>query len=114
MASRVDGPRNSRACAGSRRACIADCHRMAWFGRDLRGHIRKPLSEHDEHVGSAVNDRIAVLGGGMLGVCTALELAHRGRDVTLLEGAADVMQGASRWNEGKIHLGFLYAADASM
>ena len=61
-----------------------------------------------------MNGRIAVLGGGMLGVCTALELAHRGRNVTLLEGAADVMEGASRWNEGKIHLGFLYAADASM
>ncbi|MEN3355193.1 MAG: hypothetical protein V7640_3351, partial [Betaproteobacteria bacterium] len=55
-------------------------------------------------------DRIAILGGGMLGICTALELARRGRRVTLIEGAADVLQGASRWNEGKVHLGFLYAA----
>ncbi len=58
--------------------------------------------------------RIAVLGGGMLGVCTALELARRGKRVTLIEGASDLLQGASRWNEGKIHLGFLYAADPSM
>ena len=58
--------------------------------------------------------RIAVLGGGMLGVCTALELARRGKRVTLIEGAADLLQGASCWNEGKIHLGFLYAADPSM
>ena len=58
--------------------------------------------------------RIAVLGGGMLGVCTALELARRGKRVTLIEGAADLLQGASRWNEGKIHLGFIYAADPSM
>ena len=57
--------------------------------------------------------RIAVLGGGMLGLCTALELARRGKRVTLIEGASDIMQGASRWNEGKIHLGFLYAADPS-
>jgi glycine/D-amino acid oxidase-like deaminating enzyme len=58
--------------------------------------------------------RIAVLGAGMLGVCTALELARRGIRVTLLEGTADLLQGASCWNEGKIHLGFLYAADPSM
>jgi len=58
--------------------------------------------------------RIAVLGGGMLGACTALELARRGRRVTLVEGAADVLEGASRWNEGKIHLGFLYAGDQTL
>lgn len=58
--------------------------------------------------------RIAVLGGGMLGVCTALMLARRGQRVTLVEGAAAPLEGASRWNEGKIHLGFLYAADPSM
>jgi hypothetical protein len=58
--------------------------------------------------------RIAVLGGGMLGVCTALELARAGRSVSLLEGNAAIMQGASRWNEGKIHLGYLYAADSEL
>jgi glycine/D-amino acid oxidase-like deaminating enzyme len=56
--------------------------------------------------------RVAILGGGMLGVCTALELAARGQRVTLIEGMPEILQGASRWNEGKIHLGFLYAADA--
>jgi len=50
----------------------------------------------------------------MLGVCTALELSRRGRDVTLIEGAPRVLDGASRWNEGKIHLGFLYAADPTL
>ncbi len=49
----------------------------------------------------------------MLGACTALELARRGQAVTLVDRAHDVMQGASRWNEGKIHLGFLYPADPS-
>ncbi|HEX8944702.1 MAG TPA: FAD-dependent oxidoreductase, partial [Gemmatimonadaceae bacterium] len=58
--------------------------------------------------------RIAILGGGMLGVCTALELARRGRPVTLIEGATRLLDGASRWNEGKIHLGFLYAADPTL
>jgi len=58
--------------------------------------------------------RVAVLGGGILGVCTALELARRGQTVVLVEGTGDLMQGASRWNEGKIHLGYLYAADPSL
>jgi glycine/D-amino acid oxidase-like deaminating enzyme len=47
----------------------------------------------------------------MLGVCTALELARAGQSVSLIEGNSAIMQGASRWNEGKIHIGYLYAAD---
>lgn len=39
----------------------------------------------------------------------ALELASRGEKVMLLERAAQLMDGASRWNEGKIHLGYVYA-----
>jgi glycine/D-amino acid oxidase-like deaminating enzyme len=59
-------------------------------------------------------ERVAILGAGLLGACTALELARRGRRVTLIDRAPDVMQGASRWNEGKIHLGYLYPADPSL
>jgi glycine/D-amino acid oxidase-like deaminating enzyme len=58
--------------------------------------------------------RIAILGGGMLGTCTALELARRGRRSTLFEGASTLLQGASRWSEGKIHLGFVYAGDPTL
>jgi glycine/D-amino acid oxidase-like deaminating enzyme len=58
--------------------------------------------------------RIAILGGGMLGACTALELARRGLHTTVFEGAPELLQGASRWSEGKIHLGFLYAADPTL
>ena len=58
--------------------------------------------------------RVAILGGGMFGVCAALELAHRGQRVVLVEGALDLLEGAGRWNEGKIHLGFLYAGDPSL
>ena len=58
--------------------------------------------------------RIAILGGGMLGTCTALELARRGCRSTLFEGRQTLLQAASRWNEGKIHLGFLYAGDPTL
>jgi hypothetical protein len=58
--------------------------------------------------------RIAVLGAGVMGACLALFLARRGAHVVLVDEAARPLEGASRWNEGKIHLGYLYAADPSL
>lgn len=57
---------------------------------------------------------VAVLGAGIMGCAVSLALARRGARVTLFESAPSACQGASRWNEGKIHLGYLYAADASL
>jgi glycine/D-amino acid oxidase-like deaminating enzyme len=54
---------------------------------------------------------IAILGGGILGGCTALELADRGHHVVLFERNAELLSEASLHNEGKLHLGFVYAAD---
>lgn len=56
---------------------------------------------------------VAVLGAGITGTATALLLARAGHDVHLFDQADAAMSAASRWNEGKIHLGFLYAADPS-
>jgi glycine/D-amino acid oxidase-like deaminating enzyme len=57
--------------------------------------------------------RVAVLGAGIMGSSTALFLARAGCEVVLIDQASSPMASASRWNEGKIHLGFLYAADSS-
>ena len=54
---------------------------------------------------------IAVLGAGILGTCTALGLADRGHRVTLIDRRHQPLQEASLHNEGKIHLGFTWAAD---
>src|SRR3954463_15863881 len=56
-------------------------------------------------------DRIAVLGAGIMGCCLALYLARTGRRVVLFDREPAPMQAASRWNEGKLHLGYLYAND---
>lgn len=53
--------------------------------------------------------KIAVLGAGILGSCTALELAKRGFQVDLFDKHAVPVTQASLGNEGKIHLGFVYA-----
>lgn len=55
--------------------------------------------------------RVAVLGAGLQGSCVALELARRGVDVDLMDRAPEAMTGASSHNEGKVHLGYVYAND---
>jgi len=57
---------------------------------------------------------VAVLGAGIMGTSTALFLARAGVSVTVFDAAAEPVSGASRWNEGKIHLGYLYAGDPSL
>ncbi|MBL8835129.1 MAG: FAD-binding oxidoreductase [Alphaproteobacteria bacterium] len=58
--------------------------------------------------------RVAVLGAGLQGACTAFALAQHAITVDLFERNDDAMCGASGHNEGKLHLGFVYAADRSL
>ncbi len=57
---------------------------------------------------------VAVLGAGIMGCATALFLAREGFRVTVFDEAPAAMARASRWNEGKIHLGYLYSGDPSL
>lgn len=56
--------------------------------------------------------RIAIIGGGLGGCLTALELARRGIHCEIFERNARELSEASSHNEGKVHLGYLYARDA--
>lgn len=58
--------------------------------------------------------KVAVLGAGIMGCSTALFMARQGYDVTLFDQAAKPFEGSSGWNDGKLHLGYLYAADPSL
>ena len=58
--------------------------------------------------------RVAVLGCGFQGCCTALELARRGGSVTLYDRYPSLLAGAVAASEGKIHLGYVYASDRSL
>jgi hypothetical protein len=58
--------------------------------------------------------KIAVIGAGFLGTCTSLELSRRGYDVDLFDENAEPITQAGRVNEGKIHLGLVYANDPSL
>jgi glycine/D-amino acid oxidase-like deaminating enzyme len=57
--------------------------------------------------------RVCVLGAGIQGVLCALELAERGHDIVICDALEDAIMAASLHNEGKIHLGYVYAKDTS-
>src|SRR3954463_1718816 len=58
--------------------------------------------------------RVAVIGGGIQGIGIALELSMRGASVDLFEKRDACLTQASVQNEGKIHLGFVYAKDRTL
>src|SRR6516225_9821652 len=57
--------------------------------------------------------RVGVLGGGMQGCCCALALAERGAEVILFDRNEQLLSRATVANEGKVHLGYMYANDTS-
>ena len=63
---------------------------------------------------STARPTVAVLGAGIMGSSVALQLVRRGIRVVLIDQSPQPFCGASRWNEGKIHLGYLYGADPSL
>lgn len=58
--------------------------------------------------------RVGVLGGGLQGCCVALALAERKIKVILLDKNNTLLSRAAVANEGKIHLGYMYAGDPSL
>src|SRR6476660_2025313 len=58
--------------------------------------------------------RVGVLGGGLQGCCTALALAERAAKVTLFDKNDALLSRAAVANEGKIHLGYMYAGDPTL
>ena len=57
--------------------------------------------------------QVAVIGAGISGSLAAIQLADSGFDVALVDKSGEPMTAASRWNEGKIHLGYCYLGDPS-
>jgi len=57
---------------------------------------------------------VGVLGGGFLGCCTALALAERGVRVVLFDRNETLLSRTAVANEGKVHLGYMYAGDPTL
>lgn len=60
-----------------------------------------------------MKDKVLIMGAGIQGICSALALSNLGIQVTLIDKTPEPMLRASLRNEGKIHLGFIYANDNS-
>jgi glycine/D-amino acid oxidase-like deaminating enzyme len=57
--------------------------------------------------------RVGILGGGLQGCCVALSLAEHGIEVTLFDRNEQLLSRTAVANEGKVHLGYMYANDPS-
>lgn len=70
-----------------------------------------PLAE--TYVALADEDRnsVAVIGGGVFGLLSGIEIARRGHPVVLFEKRADVFMGASYVNQCRVHMGYHYPRD---
>lgn len=55
---------------------------------------------------------IAIIGGGVVGLAAAYELARRGREVCVLERLSRVGLGSSTHNSGVIHAGLYHPAES--
>src|SRR5829696_4355754 len=58
--------------------------------------------------------QVCILGGGITGALAACMLRDAGCDVMIVDREGSVMRGASRWNEGKVHLGFTYTGTSDL
>ena len=57
--------------------------------------------------------RVGVIGGGIFGVTSAIELARAGHHVELFEKESDILQAASGINQYRLHRGYHYPRSAS-
>ncbi len=79
---------------------VADPHPPVWDAQ-----VPAPTSEPNRDAEPLVCD-VAVLGGGVVGLSTALYLARAGRDVVVLD-RGEPGQGASSANAGSLHVQLL-------
>jgi glycine/D-amino acid oxidase-like deaminating enzyme len=90
-----------------------------WIRRPEAGTLARwvGVRARRETVGSFMSNggmRIAVIGAGLTGSSLAIMLARAGHAVTVFEENAAPLVGASRWNEGRLHLGYVYGADSTL
>ncbi len=71
-----------------------------------------PVARAISAVVQRMRHSVAVIGGGIFGVLSALETARHGHPVVLFEKEPDILLGASLVNQCRVHMGYHYPRDA--
>lgn len=70
-----------------------------------------PIAHAVIDIAQDAHQAVVVVGGGIFGVLSALEIAERGYPVTILEKASEILTGASLVNQCRVHMGYHYPRD---
>lgn len=70
-----------------------------------------PVARQIIRVADASKQVVGIIGGGLFGIMTALEVAKRGFPVIIFEKEKEIITGASLVNHGRIHMGYHYPRD---
>src|SRR3989344_3394947 len=71
----------------------------------------QPIAEQLVRILEIDRKEVAVIGGGIFGILSALEIAKKGYPVVIFEKELDIITGASLINQCRIHMGYHYPRD---
>lgn len=71
----------------------------------------QPVAEQLVRLWELSRREVAIIGGGIFGVLSALEIARKGYPVVIFEKEPDIVTGASLINQCRVHMGYHYPRD---
>lgn len=73
--------------------------------------VYQPVAEHLVRLWELGRKEVAIIGGGIFGILSALEIAKKGYPVVIFERESDIITGASLINQCRVHMGYHYPRD---
>lgn len=70
-----------------------------------------PIAKEQIRINNHGLNCVAVIGGGIFGVMSALEIAKKGYPVIIYEKESQIIKGASLINQCRVHMGYHYPRD---
>src|SRR3989344_1211854 len=85
-------------------------------GITTAGNVTKMVDKHKKNNDVKIlrdnpKQVVGIIGGGIFGILTALEVAKKGYSVIIFEKEKDVITGASLVNHCRVHMGYHYPRD---
>jgi len=90
---------------------------MRYFNRTsfepaaLKLKAYEPVAQQLVRIAQHAQKTVAVIGGGIFGILSALEIAKKGYPVVIFEKEPDIFLGASLVNQCRVHMGYHYPRD---